>query len=158
MPTDPEANLVEQYQKLEDRVFATYQSRLEAHKRLARTAEQANCWLISGTTLLTIASIVQLKYPATLWGHMDVLLVSLSVAALVGSLLVSAQEYGARSRNMFFNYRKLQSLSSRIEFEKGNIELRSLASLKAYRVEYDQYLDESENHTERDFAAAKKSQ
>jgi len=73
--------------------------------------------------------------------------------ALVASLVVAGLNFGGRSRDMFMNYRRIQTLSVEAEalLIRGGANADEVDQLAA---RYDSLLDDSENHTESDYQRA----
>lgn len=139
-----------------ERSFITYKSRLLASQRLTSLDKAWNFSLISLSSALVIASIGLLVNPKMYGSQGAVLLVSISVFSLSVSLVITSQNYGIRSRDMFANYRRIQRISVAAE----SLKLRNKYSwieVQNLSLEYQSLLDESENHSSTDFKKAKKS-
>lgn len=139
-----------QLQILERRSYDTYRARLQASIRLGQRARAWNTSLIALAFSTTVASIGMLKDPSMYGASGDVLLVCLGVLALVVSLVTSGLDYSGRSRNMFVNYRKLQTVSARAERAALNPQLHNARFVERMHGRYDDLLDESENHSPAD--------
>ncbi|MWJ14248.1 hypothetical protein DOT98_15685 [Clavibacter michiganensis subsp. michiganensis] len=79
---------------------------------------------------------------------------ALAILSLVTSLVVTSVNYKARSRDMFLNYRKVQRLSVEAEALKAEDPVTHSKALARLSSQYQDLLDESENHTTRDHIRA----
>lgn len=136
---------------LEKRSYETYKARLEACKRLETRARALNGLVVALSLSGLIAAAGMLR-DRDLYGHNgDALWLFISILTFAGSLASSSLGYAARSRNMFQNYRKLQRLSVQAETAKSDTHQWSRERFESLSAEYDDLLDESENHTTADF-------
>ncbi len=144
---------MEELDRLAARSYKTYKARLVAADRLRDRQRAWNTNLLALSVATTIASIGLLS-DAQMYGEAGpTVLVCVSVGSLVASLAVSGLNYGARSRDMFMNYRALQRLSVEAEAlqderDPDPQEVRQLGE------RYESLLDDSENHTAADHKTA----
>lgn len=141
---------------LEKRTFTTYEARLRACARLSKRARAWNALMISASLSSLIASAAMLRNPEIYGPNGDLLWLFVAIITLTASLIVSSMNYPGRSRDMFLNYRKIQALSSELEF----IGIHSSVShdrVVVLKSSYDALLDESENHTTADYLSTKES-
>lgn len=85
---------------------------------------------------------------------MDLAAVVLSLATLVLSLIVTALNYAARSRDLFHGFRAVQKVSARLELLKlrQDVAPEELETAGAtLEAKYQEALDQSENHSSLDF-------
>ena len=108
--------IVESLQKLEDRSYKSYKARMYASRRLALRGKAWNASLLSLTVATTIASVGLLTEENMYGAAGPTIFACLAVLSLVTSLVVSGQNYGGRSRDLFNNYRRLQRLSTEAEY------------------------------------------
>lgn len=141
---------------LEDRSYATYRARLEAAKRLSHRGGAWNASLIATTSGATIASIALIKNPQLYGAHSDVIIAGLAVITLVASLTVANQNYAARSRDQFYNYRAMQKLSVELESLSQTGKDVDFDEFSTLLNRYNELLDSSENHTSIDHYRAQK--
>lgn len=142
---------------LERRAFATYESRLAAQRRLA---VRGNLWTVAlaVSSIATVAlSITSLAYPQTRFPHIDFIATLISLVTFGASMVVSLFNFGGRAAEMRASYRRAQRLSARVELlRKTSDGAPSAARLryeaKTLQGDYQDLLDESENHTQADFA------
>ena len=140
--------------KFSEKTYLTYLTRLTASKRLAARNRAWNTSLISTAAASTISSVALLS-DATIYGKTGpTLLVSVSILTLVISLVTSGIDYSGRSRDMFLNYRRIQTVSTDAERASTTPSLQTQAVLDELTSRYNGLLDESENHTSTDFARA----
>lgn len=136
--------------RIADRSYKTYKARLKAAERLQARQRAWNTSLLALSIATTIASIALLSDDLMYGSVGPTVLVCVSVAALVASLVVAGLNYGVRSRDMFMNYRAIQRLSVEAETQQE----RGIADEVAVRMLSDRYnalLDDSENHTSADY-------
>ncbi|MCP3804954.1 SLATT domain-containing protein [Allokutzneria sp. A3M-2-11 16] len=146
-----EPPLLEAIKKLENRSFATYLARVQAHKRIVRLNASWNTSLIALATSTTIASTGQLVEPKMYGNGGNALMVVLSVFSLVVSLVVSSVNYGARARSMEASYKRIQQISLMAE----RLPVIAVAENLAQRYielqkEYEIAIESSENHAKGD--------
>src|SRR4051794_21743147 len=126
-PSDVAAAL----QRLEDRAYKTYRSRLHASKRLASRHQAWNASLIASSTATAIAAIALLSDESIYGDAGPTLVVCASILTLVASLVSSALDYSGRSRDMSVNYRRIQRLSVEVELLRtGPVELQTVESMR----------------------------
>lgn len=144
----------EEVATLEGRTFKTYEARLRACVRLSKRARAWNALMISASLASVIASAAMLRNPKIYGPNGDLLWLFVAIITLTASLIISSMNYPGRSRDMFLNYRKIQSLSSELEFIRihGSVNHDRVMVLKS---SYDSLLDESENHTTADYLSTK---
>jgi hypothetical protein len=140
-------------EKLADRSYKTYRSRLVASNRLQARGRAWNACLLSLSVATTLSSVALLTEPDMYGEAGPTVLVCVSIMALVASLVVAGLNFGGRSRDMFMNYRRIQRLSVEAESfvyrgDAGVDEIRELSE------RYESLLDDSENHTESDYQRA----
>ncbi|MGC5661412.1 SLATT domain-containing protein [Micromonospora sp. WMMD723] len=141
--------------QLEDRAYRTYKARLEACKRLESRSRAIN-GLVVALSLSSLIAASGMIADRDIYGpHGDVLWLFIAILTFAGSLMSSSMGYAARSRNMFQNYRKIQRLSVRVESAKGDPAQFTKDAFEKLSSEYDDLLDESENHTTADFLRAR---
>jgi len=141
-------------QTLEKRSFKTYEARLRAASRLAARNRAWNAFLIATSSATVIASVALLVEPDIYGIGGPVLLVGVSILTVVASLVTASLDYSGRARNMFINYRKVQRLSGKAERARQDPRRCNQETVNRLSKEYDNLLDESENHTEGDHAKA----
>ncbi len=143
----------EEVETLETRTYKTYLARLRACMRLSKRARAWNALMISASLASLIASAAMLRDPQIYGRNGDLLWMFVAIITFTASLIISSLNYSGRSRDMFLNYRKIQALSSDLEFIRthGSYDHDSVVALKR---SYDALLDESENHTSSDFLSA----
>lgn len=138
-------------ERLENRSFTTYKSRLKAHQRLYRRNVAWNSSLVSLATSTTIASVGLLVDRTMFGARGETLMVVLAILSLVISLVVSSVNYGSRSRAMESSYKKIQQLS----FSAEALKLEPMPSRRQkffeLKREYEIAVDSSENHSEADY-------
>ncbi|WP_328524587.1 SLATT domain-containing protein [Kribbella sp. NBC_00359] len=143
-------------ERLEERAFKTYKSRLAAHHRLSSRNNAWNASLIALSTATTIASVGLLSDAAMYGERGETLLAALAILALVASLVVANMNYGARSRSMEANYKRIQQISMDAEnLRLGTMELTEKAFLTLQR-EYGIAVESSENHSQGDYGRTSK--
>lgn len=141
---------------LEKRSYDTYKARLEACKRLEMRARALN-GLVVALSLSSLIAAAGMVRDRDLYGpNGDALWLFISILTFAASLASSSMGYAARSRNMFQNYRKLQRLSVQAEAAKSDMKQWNRERFDTLNAEYDDLLDESENHTTVDFLRAKR--
>ena len=140
---------------LEKRSYNTYKARLEACKRLETRARALNGLVVALSLSIVIAAGGMLRDRDLYGPNGDALWLFISILTFAGSLASSSIGYAARSRNMFQNYRKLQRLSVQVETAQGDAHQWSRECFESLSAEYDDLLDESENHTTADFLRAR---
>lgn len=151
---DPTAQSPQLLEAFSEKTYRTYLARLRASKRLAARNRAWNTSLIATAAASTISSIALLS-DDTIYGKTGpTLLVSIAVLMLVISLVTSGIDYSGRSRDMFLNYRRIQSISTEAERASKTPHLQTEELLDDLMRRYDGLLDESENHTSVDFARA----
>ncbi|MEU8815032.1 SLATT domain-containing protein [Actinoplanes sp. NPDC048796] len=141
--------------QLEDRVYKTYKARLEACKRLEARSRAINGLVVALSLSSLIAASGMIADKEIYGPHGDVLWLYIAILTFAGSLTSSSMGYAARSRNMFQNYRKVQSLSVRVESAKSDPSQFTKENFERLSSEYNDLLDESENHTTADFLRAR---
>lgn len=148
----PPVDLRKAVANLEKRSYATYLNRLVAQERLAARNNAWNFALIAITTATTIASVGLLSDSEIYGSQGATLLAALAVVSLAASIAVSSMNYGARSRAMEANYKRLQQIS--IEAENFWVEGGSTSPDRFFALvrEYGVAVENSENHTVGDFA------
>jgi SMODS and SLOG-associating 2TM effector domain family 5 len=141
--------------ELEDRAYKTYKARLEACKRLESRSRAVN-GLVVALSLSSLIAASGMLVDRNIYGPKgDVLWLFIAILTFAGSLTSSAMGYAARSRNMFQNYRKIQRLSVQVESAKGDPAQFARDTFEKLSAEYDDLLDESENHTTADYLRAR---
>lgn len=143
-------------QELEDRSFKTYKSRLEACKRLEMRSRAVNAGVVALSLSGLIAAAGMIRDRNLYGANGDVLWLFIAIFTFAGSLTASSIGYGARSRNMFQNYRRIQRLSVKVETAKLDAAQHTEDHFLQLSSEYDELLDESENHTSADYLRARK--
>lgn len=133
-----------------ERSYKTYKSRLKAAERLQARQRAWNTCLLALAVATTIASIALLTDDRMYGRAGPTVLVCVSVAALVASLVIAGLNYGVRSRDMFMNYREIQRLSVEAEQLQGDSEVDAEV-VRDLRDRYQALLDNSENHTSADY-------
>ncbi|WP_116510651.1 SLATT domain-containing protein [Micromonospora sp. B006] len=141
--------------KLEKRAYETYKSRLEACKRLEARSRAVNGLVVALSLSSLIAAGGMLRDRDLYGPNGDVLWLFIAMLTFAGSVTSSSMGYAARSRNMFQNYRKVQRLSARAERVASDPTRRTWETLEKLSSEYDDLLDESENHTTADYLRAR---
>lgn len=136
---------------LEARTFKTYQARLRACVRLQHRARAWNALMIPASLAGLIASAVMLRDPKIYGDNGDLLWLVVAIITFAGSLITSSLNYSGRSRDMFINYRKIQSISAEFEMLKKHPEHQRHSDIMRLKKAYNNFLDESENHTSADY-------
>ena len=140
------------FESLERRSFASYLSRVKASERLARLNTAWNFSLMASSVVTTVDSIVLLVDPKALGRNGAVTLTCASVLTLFISTSISGMNLSGRSRDMFTSYRRIQRLCSEVERAKH---LGAPApELERLARDYDELLDNSDNHRTCDFYRA----
>lgn len=132
------------FKKLVDRSYATYQSRIYASERLARLNTTWNVALMLGSVATTIDSVVLLVDDAALGPKGDVVLTCASILTLFVAVAISGMNLSGKSRDMFTSYRRIQRLSA--DVERAAVNDPTPSTLTRLAGEYDDMLDNSENH------------
>src|ERR1043165_8227776 len=136
--------------RLENRSYTTYKARLKTHQRLIRRSNSWNASLIALATSTTISSVGLLVNKGMYGAGGDALMVVLAILSLVASLVVSSVNYGARSRAMEANYKKIQQISLLAETPSlTNPEARQ--RFREALKECEMAVDSAENHSEADY-------
>jgi len=86
----------------------------------------------------------------------DTLLAGLAVLSLVASLVVANMNYGARSRSMEANYKRIQQISAELENLTIDRDQLTRDQLTRLQREYSIAVDTSENHSSGDHGRASK--
>ncbi|MEV4480276.1 SLATT domain-containing protein [Micromonospora coxensis] len=141
--------------RLERRAYETYKSRLEACKRLEARSRAVNGLVVALSLSSLIAAGGMLRDRDLYGPNGDALWLFIAILTFAGSVTSSSLGYAARSRNMFQNYRKVQRLSVRAERAKSDPVQLTRETLEKLISEYDDLLDESENHTTADYLRAR---
>lgn len=140
---------------IERRSYTTYLARLRAHQRLATWGHLWTVCLATCSVAAVILSITSLAYPTTRAPHIDYVALLISLAMLVASLVVALFNFGGRSTEMKHAYRRAQRLSVRAESMQawGHREHGLDLAKETERLEsdYQDLLDESENHSTADY-------
>ena len=144
-------HLEKRRERVERRSYASYRCRQIASERLDRLHFGWSTGLAITSAIVLIVGILAIGYSETLSLPTDLLSVSLSLAILIFSLVISQRNYGARSRDLFENYRVLQ----RISIDAERLDSSQASELLDYRLSeleerYQEALDRSENHTSLD--------
>lgn len=147
-----EETRLESLEKLEDRSFKSYKGRMHASQRLSLRDKAWNASLLSLTVATTIASVGLLADSRMYGSGGPTIFVCLAVLSLVISLVVAGLNYGARSRDLFNNYRRLQRLSTEVEHLRTRDVKPGYAEVKVLLDRYNDLLDDSENHNTSDYA------
>jgi len=142
-------------ERLEERSYTTYLARLKARDRLNLRNNAWNASLISLATSTTIASVGLLVDREMYGSGGEALLVSLAILSLVASLVVSSMNYGARSRAMEANYKRIQQISLSAESFFVNPAAPTRQRLLELSNEYGISLENSENHSNSDYLRSK---
>lgn len=153
VPSSTAAGEMTELDRIADRSYKTYKARLKAADRLRARQRAWNASLLALSTATALASIAILS-DASIYGTAGpTLLVCVSVSALVTSLAVAGLNYGARSRDMFMSYRRIQRLSAEAEalLDEKLVTPLQVADLSR---RYNSLLDDSENHTSADHKLA----
>lgn len=153
----PRGAALKSLEKLESRSYKSYKGRMHASERLALRDKAWNTSLLSLTVATTIASIGLLTDTEMYGAAGPTIFVCLAVLSLVISLVVAGLNYGARSRDLFNNYRRLQRLSTEVEHLRDHAEEPNFAEVKILLDRYNDLLDDSENHNAADYARGSSS-
>ena len=151
-------NLSDWFTKLEQRAYKTYLARVHSWRRLNARNHAWNAFLIALAGSTTIAAVAMLVDPLMFGLRGDVLTVIVAIFSLVASLVVPVQNYSARSRDMFSNYRRIQRLSYEVERARDLGVAPDSDEAREMLERYQSLLDESENHAQSDFAKALRAQ
>jgi len=115
-------------------------------------------WVVSlavSSLAAVVFSVTSLVYPGSRSQDIDYSALLISLVTLVASLVVALMNFGARSVEMKNAYRRAQRLSSRAEYLRkvgDQVERKLLlADVGKLTDDYQDLLDESENHTTADF-------
>lgn len=130
---------------------------MQASQRLAFRNNAWNTSLLSLTVATAIASIGLLVDDQMYGRPGPALFVCLAVLSLVMSLAVTSLHYGARSRDLFNNYRRIQRFSTEVEHLRTSNATPGFQEVKVLLERYNDLLDDSENHTIADYKASNPS-
>jgi len=136
---------------LERRSYKSYLARVQTERRLRRVGLTWNAAQTSLAVALIAVSVLYLAFPSSQSDLMVVYLISLSVLALAVSISVGSLDYSGRAREMFRNYRDLQSFSARVESIQKVTLFSTRRSLAGLQAEYDLLIDQAENHSNLDY-------
>lgn len=125
-----------------DKVWFTYKARIQAHHRLEWMDTHSQFLLVWYAILGAALAVVTIRYPTVLGCNTDIFGAVLSITLLGVSLSVANRDFRGRAMHMRKNYLALQHLhnvmSSRVSVTEEDIN------------EYDDLLNEAENHNEMD--------
>lgn len=139
---------------IEDRAYKTYKSRILSADRLRHRGAAWNTALLSASTSSTIAGIALIAEPDLYGRTGGVVFAAVGVTSLVVSLIVASQNYGARSKDMFVSFRRAQRVAVQAErMRKLNLPDDD-PRVDELAEQYQQLLDESENHSHLDYERA----
>jgi hypothetical protein len=139
------------------RVHVTYLARLALAKRLQSRAVFWNGALVALSLSSLIGSIGLLLNSGLYGPNGRVIMVVIGVFLLVSSLMVANARYSSRSHAAFEVYRNMQRSSSFLwaHVYGSFVKKRKAARLRAEaELEYQRWLDQSENHSQGDYASA----
>lgn len=154
--TEEYEDIASLFGKLVKRSYITYQSRIKASERLARLNAIWNLALMVSAVSVTITSVVLLVDDGALGIKGTVVLTCASIITLFISVAVSGMNLSGKSRDMFTSYRRIQRLSAQAEREAVEDPCsRALASLAS---DYDDLLDNSDNHALCDYLKVRPSE
>jgi len=139
---------------MEDRSYRTYKARVRSVQRLNQRNNAWNFALISLATSLTISSVGLLVNESMYGSGGPALMVVLAVLSLVASLIVSNMNYGARSRAMESNYKRIQQISLDLEGLPTHPFPGMVDRFNELKREYRIAVESSENHSESDHMRA----
>jgi hypothetical protein len=145
---------VSELELIEDRTYKTYKSRLNASERLRALGRAWNFSMLAFSTSTVVATIGLLTDPKMYGKAGATLIAVLAVLSLVASLVVAAQSYPARSRDMFASYRRVQRISASAESVRLGASEPTQAQVDQLLKEYNDALDDSENHSGADYLRA----
>ncbi len=148
-PQDPD-DLRAAVKKLEDRSYSTFKARVAAHERLNARNHAWNASMVALSAAVAVASIGVLTDPGMYGARGETVLAALGVMSLVASLVVANANYGARSRNMESNFKRIQELSVIAEGFFVNAATATCQEYERLRREYHSLIDAAENHTSGD--------
>lgn len=145
VPSDPR-------QRLEDRYYRTYLSRLAMGKRIQARGKAWNAALVALSTAAAIASMALLREPEAYGSQGDLLFAMVGVLTLVASLVVANANYGVRAQEAFSAYRAIQKIAAKLE-GMPNFKDREnhAATMGEIDRDYQYILDNSDNHSAADF-------
>lgn len=144
-------------EKLERRTYTTFVSRARASRRLE---VRGVLWTISlsiASAATLCVSVISLSRSPRPVATVDLSAVLFSLATLVLSLIVATLNYQARSRDLFHSFRAAQRVSARVESLRNSgaaDEIR--ARMRELESQYQDALDQSENHTTFDYYRARR--
>lgn len=144
MPPNDDVPITTQLQNLVNRSYITYRARIKASERLATLNTVWNIALMFGSVAVTINSVVMLVDRNALGPKGDVAMACASILTLVISVSVSGMNLSGKSRDMFTSYRRIQRLSADAERVVSDQPTRN--DLTRLSSEYDDMLDNSDNH------------
>lgn len=143
---------------LENRTYLSFLCRARASERLELRGVLWMIALSTASAATLCASIFSLTNSPRPVSTIDLAATLFSLVTLVLSLIVSALNYQARSRDSFHSYREIQRVSSQIESLKHQ-ELslhEKVVYLTLLEMRYQGALDKSQNHTTFDYHRAKR--
>lgn len=143
--------------RFERRTLQTARGRIQAAKRLERRGHAWTAALVGLVLLALLGSILDLAFASATPVLDQVVVITFSVIALAGSLVVANREYGVRAAHMASNYKQLQSLSAEVEVHRTRTREPDLAQVRGWMQRYDALLEAAENHTTADYRAALKA-
>lgn len=143
--------------RFERRTLQTARGRIQTAKRLERRGHAWTAALVGLVLLALLGSILDLAFESATPVQDQVVLITFSVIALAGSLVVANREYGVRAARMASNYKQLQSLSAEVEVHRTRSQEPDLSQVRGWMQRYDALLEAAENHTTADYRAALKA-
>lgn len=128
-------------------------------KRHLKRQRLLELWINLTSTSMMIVAIVNISNPAGPFPNASLILAILSVVTLVGSLQLSAARLPERRLDAFLTYRAIQNLRVRVDqLPSQHCTCNWARELEDIEAEYEQLIDKSENHTERDYYRSLRSQ
>jgi hypothetical protein len=146
--------MLSELQLIEDRTYKTYKSRLKASERLRALGQAWNFSMLALCTSTAVATIGLLTDDKMYGAAGPTLVAVLAVLSLIASLVVAAQSYPARSRDMFASYRRVQRISATAESLRLRDSAPSQSQIDELLKAYNDALDDSENHSGADYLRA----
>lgn len=133
------------------KVYITFKARANAESRLRRVGSQWGYALTATSTAVLIGTIFALAAPAFLGTYTAPLLASTSAVVVIQSMVVSQSNFASRADRMLDHYRRLQSISDRLE---AMLAASPPSSVDGLRSEYQRELESIENHSALDYRVA----
>lgn len=131
---------------LDDKLWMTKKSRMNAEKRLISNANFLNIANIYYSVFIAIISIISIVTDNTVYSLVSVIL---SVTLTITISFASSLSYKERAEKMKKNYIDINKLEIQLKYTNENDELKKI------ELEYNNLLNNVENHIEFDYFKAK---